>query len=359
MLIRSVNKTYNLARQISTLNVGNITEEIIERSDYPLSKCHTIIDSKTIGVLGYGPQGRSQSLNLRDNNFNVKLGLRKGKSYDLALEDGWEENINLFSMEEAADKSDIVKYLLSDAGQISQWQNIYPYLTKGKTLYFSHGFGIVFDEKTNILPPDDIDVIMVAPKGAGMMLRRLYKEGSGVNVSYAIHQNATGNAKENCLALAFGIGGNNAYETTFQNETYSDLLGERCVLMGLIQGAFSAQYKVLRQRGHSPIEAYNETVEEALVSLYPLINENGMDWLYSNCSTTAQRGALDWAPIFEKNLYYIIDHCYQNISNGSEVDKVINYNKDTNYREKLNTELKNMRKTELWKVAEKLRKLQD
>ena len=344
-------------RFISTININSYTETIIERSDYPLDTCRNILNKKAIGVLGYGPQGRGQALNLRDNNFNVSVGVRKGKSFDLALEDGWEENKNLFSMEEVASKSTIIQYLLSDAGQIEHWSLLKYYLTTGKTLYFSHGFGIVFNEKTGINPPDDIDVILVAPKGAGMTVRNKFLEGSGINVSYAIEHDYTGHAKETCLALAFGIGCGHAFETTFENEVYSDLLGERCVLMGLIQGAFLAQYNILRKRGHSPTEAYNETVEEALVSLYPLIEQNGMDWLYSNCSTTAQRGALDWAPIFENVLSGVIDNCYTNIVNGNEANRVIKCNSDKNYREKLEEELNTIKNQELWKTAEQLRNL--
>ena len=232
-----------------------------------------------------------------------------------------------------------------------------PSLSESKTLYFSHGFGIVFNGQTKINPPEDIDVIMVAPKGAGMTVRDKFLEGKGINVSYAIHQDYTGKAKDTCLSLAFGIGCGNAFETTFKKEVYSDLVGERCVLMGMIQGAFCAQYDVLREKGHSPAEAYNETVEEALVSLYPLINDQGMDWLYRNCSTTAQRGALDWAPVFEKALKPIIEDCYTKVKNGHEVKKLIEINKDIEYNDKLSKELDDINKHELWVVAKKMRNL--
>lgn len=351
-------KTIKPARYAHTGIVKNIlNEEIVTRQDYPLSKCSNIIGNKTISVIGYGPQARSQSLNLRDNGFNVIIGSRYGESYSKALSDGWKKNVNLFSIEDAAKRGNIIKYLLSDVGQIKQWPNISPYLTAKKTLYFSHGFGIAFNDQTKIYPSKNIDVIMVAPKGAGMTVRDKYLEGKGINVSYAIHNDATGNAKNTCLALAFGIGGGNAFETTFKKEVYSDLVGERCVLMGMIQGAFSAQYQVLRERGHSPLEAYNETVEEALVSLYPLINDKGMDWLYSNCSTTAQRGALDWAPVFEKALKPIINDCYNSVANGTEVRKTITSNSNPNYRERLNKELNDIDSQELWVIAKKMREL--
>lgn len=343
-------------RNISSLTINDINEQIIERKDYPIKKCQEILNNKTISVVGYGPQGRGQALNLRDNGFNVNLGLRSGKSYQQALEDNWIPGENLFSIEESVDRSNIIQYLLSDAGQVSQWNNIYPYLSENKVLYFSHGFGIVYSDKTEIKPPENIDVVLVAPKGSGLTVREKFIEGKGINASYAIHQNYSGNAYEICKSLAFSIGCGYLFETTFQKEVYSDLLGERCVLMGLIQGAFLAQYNILRKNGHSPSEAYNETVEEALESLFPLISDKGMDWLYSNCSTTAQRGALDWAPIFENAIKPVIDECYESIKNGLEADRVLSSNSEKNYRDKLDNELREISNQELWQVAKKIRK---
>ena len=353
MLIRRPNL---FSRCFATVKINNISESIIERQAYPKKLCQEILKDKTISVIGYGPQGKCQALNLRDNGFNVILGLREGNSYLEAINDGWKKNENLFNIEEAANKGNIIKYLLSDIGQIKQWENIYPYLTKDKTLYFSHGFGITFNDQTKIEPPDNIDVVMVAPKGAGMTVRNQFLEGKGINVSYAIHQDFTGEAKDTCLALAFSIGCGHAFETTFKKEVYSDLVGERCMLMGLIQGAFSAQYKVLREKGHGPIEAYNETVEEALVSLFPLINDKGMDWLYENCSVTAQRGALDWAPKFEKILTPLIEECYDNVENGNEVRKLIKDNVGSKYNDKLSKDLEAITNQELWKTAKEMRK---
>ena len=344
-------------RFITTIDINGFKEDIIERSDYPLDKCRNILNNEEISIIGYGPQARGQSLNLRDNKIDVNIGIRKGKSWDKALEDGWEEGKNLFEIEEACQKGSIIQYLLSDAGQIKQWNNISQYLNEGKTLYFSHGFGITYNKHTNINPPAKIDVVMVAPKGAGSTVRSEFLKGNGINASYSIYQDYTGNAKDKCLAIAFGLGCGHAFETTFKNEVYSDLTGERCVLMGLIQGAFSAQYKVLRERGHSPSEAYNETVEEALVSLFPLISEQGMDWLYANCSTTAQRGALDWAPRFENVLKPVIEDCYGRVKSGLETEIVINKNSESNYRDKLNKELDEIANQELWLTAKQLRKL--
>ena len=344
-------------RQVHTFSVNGINEKIYQRADFPLNKCLKILKNTPISIIGYGPQGQGQALNLKDSGFNVLIGLRKGSSWDKALKDGWIENKNLFSIEEAADKGNIIQYLLSDVGQIKQWDKVKSFLTEGKSLYFSHGFAINFHKTTKIIPPKNIDVMLVAPKGAGSTVRSQFLAGTGINVSYAIHQDYTGEAFQKCMALAFGIGCGHAFETTFEKEVVSDLTGERCVLMGLIQGAFLAQYNVLREKGHSPSEAYNETVEEALVSLYPLISDKGMDWLYANCSTTAQRGALDWAPKFEQALKPVIEDCYESVLNGTEVQRVVDTNSKNNYRELLNKELENMADQELWKVAKILREL--
>lgn len=354
---QTINMIKPFKRTISTISINGINEVIMERSDYPISKCQEILSDKLISVIGYGPQGRGQSLNLRDNGINVCLGLRKGPSWDKALEEGWTEGKDLFEMEEACDKGNVIQYLLSDVGQIQQWEKVKPYLKENDTLYFSHGFGITYKDKTNIIPPDNIDVTLVAPKGAGSTVRNHFLNGSGINTSFAIHQDYSGKAKENTLALAFAIGCGHAFETTFEKEVYSDLTGERCVLMGLIQGAFLAQYNVLREKGHSPSEAYNETVEEALESLYPLISAQGMDWLYANCSTTAQRGALDWAPRFEGVLKPVIEECYNSVLDGTEADIVIKANSTSDYREKLNKELKEIDSQELWQAAKVLRNL--
>lgn len=338
-------------RTISTIKVDNYTENIYTTKDYPLNKCLDVLKNDQISVIGYGPQGRGQSLNLRDNNFNVILGLRKGNSWDMALNDGWQPNVNLFEIDEATYKGTIICNLLSDAGQVSQWDVIKNNLHVCNTLYFSHGFGLTFSEITNIDPPNNIDIVMVSPKGSGLTLRDKYLNGLGLNSSFAIEQNYTDNAFSKTLSLAFGIGSKQAFETTFKKEVYSDLVGERCVLMGLIQGVFMAQYKLLRNKGHSPCEAYNETVEEALDSLYPLINEKGMDYLYRNCSTTAQRGAIDWAPIFEQNVYPIMEKCYEQVVSGEEAKKVIQSNTDIDYRNKLNKELDDISNSELWTVS--------
>ena len=293
---------------MAKINFAGTIEEVVTREEFPLEKAREILKDKTISVIGYGVQGPGQSLNLKDNGFNVIIGQRKNsRSWDKAIDDGWIEGENLFEIEEACKRGSIIQYLLSDAGQIQMWPIIKKYLTKGKTLYFSHGFGITYKEQTNIIPPSDIDVILVAPKGSGTSLRRLFVEGNGLNSSFAIYQDHTGNARDNVIALGIGVGSGYLFETTFKKEVYSDLTGERGTLMGAIQGLFAAQYDILRKKGHSPSEAFNETVEEATQSLYPLIAENGMDWMYANCSTTAQRGALDWWKKFRDAVYPVFE----------------------------------------------------
>ncbi len=347
----------SLAYQVK---IGNIYENIYSKKNMPMQKCRNILKNDVIGTLGYGPQGRAQSLNLRDNGFNVILGLRKGNSWNAAIQDKWEPGHNLFEISNAAKKSNIIQYLLSDAGQIELWPEINPYLTTGKTLYFSHGFGIVYTKQTGIIVPPNIDVVLAAPKGPGIKLREKFVESNGkhgVNTSIAVHQNWSGRAAKRVLALAFGIGSHHVFETTFKREVYSDLTGERCVLMGLIQAAFKAQYDVLRANNHSPIEAFNETVEEALQSLYPIINQQGMDWMFRNCSTTAQRGAIDWSHKFEKVLKPVIEECYKSVKTGKETKRVIANNSNKNYRKNLEHELNEIDNQEIWQVGKIVREL--
>ncbi len=342
---------------MKTIEIGGHQETIIERSDFPIEKCHQILKDEITAILGYGPQGRGQGLNMRDQGFKVILGIRKGRSWDKAVADGWQAGVNLFEVEEAAKRGTIIQFLLSDAGQIAMWPTVKDNLEAGNALYFSHGFGIVFNKDTHIIPPENVDVMLVAPKGSGLTVRTHFESGRGINSSWALHQDYTGKAKERCVATAFAIGSGHLFETTFEAETHSDLTGERCVLMGLIQGAFLAQYEVLRDNGHSPSEAFNETIEEALQSLYPLVSEKGMDWMYSNCSTTAQRGALDWAPRFRDVLKPVIAECYQKVTSGEEARRSIESNSKSDYREKLEVELEAVNNQEMWQAGRVLRAL--
>ncbi|MGX7591378.1 ketol-acid reductoisomerase [Candidatus Karelsulcia muelleri] len=340
------------------IKIGSNYEEIITKKEFSLNKAREILSNEIIAVIGYGVQGPGQALNLKDNGFNVIIGQRKkSKSWEKALKDGWIANETLFEIEEAAEKGSIIMFLLSDAAQIDLWPKIKKFLSPGKGLYFSHGFGLTFNKKTKIFPPKEIDIFLVAPKGSGTSLRRLFKEGKGLNSSYAIYQNYTGNAEERALAIGIGIGSAFLFKTTFQKEVYSDLTGERGTLMGAIQGIFSAQYQVLRENGHSPSEAFNETVEELTQSLMPLIAEKGMDWMYENCSTTAQRGALDWWKKFRDINISLFRELYQDVASGKEAERTISLNSKSNYREILNKELKEIKNSELWKAGEEIRKL--
>tara|TARA_B100000575_G_scaffold294556_1_gene311480 strand:- start:3770 stop:4816 length:1047 start_codon:yes stop_codon:yes gene_type:complete len=343
---------------MALLDFGGVEEEVVTREEFPLAKAIKTLKDETIAILGYGVQGPGQALNLKDNGFNVIVGQRKGsKTWDKAVADGWVPGETLFEIEEACKQGTILQYLLSDAGQISVWPTVKKHLSPGKALYFSHGFGVTFNERTGIVPPDNVDVILVAPKGSGTSLRRMFQEGRGLNSSFAILQDSTGCAKERVLALGIGVGSGYLFPTTFKKEVYSDLTGERGTLMGAIQGIFAAQYEVLRANGHSPSEAFNETVEELTQSLMPLVAENGMDWMYANCSTTAQRGALDWWKKFKDATKPVFEDLYKEVATGNEAQKSIDSNSKEDYREKLEIELAELRDSEMWKAGKTVRTL--
>jgi ketol-acid reductoisomerase len=345
-------------RGVKTLDFAGTKEVVYERSDWPLPKLQEYFKNDTLALIGYGSQGHGQGLNARDNGLNVIIGVREnGESWKQAMEDGWVPGETLFPIEEAINKGTIIMNLLSDAAQSQTWPQIAPLITKGKTLYFSHGFSVVYKDDTHVIPPTDVDVILVAPKGSGRTVRTLFKEGRGINSSIAVWQDVTGKAKEKAIALGVAVGSGYMYETTFQKEVYSDLYGERGVLMGGIQGMFLAQYKVLRKNGHSPSEAFNETVEEATQSLYPLIGAKGMDYMYNACSTTARRGALDWAPIFEEANLPIFEKLYESVRNGTETRKSLEYNSRDTYRQDLAKELAEIDNQEIWRAGKVVRSL--
>lgn len=343
---------------MATMNFGGVEEQVVTREEFPLEKAVEVMKNETIAIIGYGVQGPGQGLNLRDNGFNVIVGQRKdSKTWDKAIADGWVPGETLFEIEEACKRATVIQYLLSDAAQIAVWPTIKPHLTAGKALYFSHGFGITYKERTGIIPPADVDVILVAPKGSGTSLRRMFLQGRGLNSSYAIFQDATGRAKERVVALGIGVGSGYLFETNFKREVYSDLTGERGTLMGAIQGILLAQYEVLRENGHTPSEAFNETVEELTQSLMPLFAENGMDWMYANCSTTAQRGALDWMGPFHDATKPVFEKLYKEVACGNEAQRSIDSNSQPDYREKLEEELKALRESEMWRTGAVVRKL--
>lgn len=334
-------------------------EEVVERADYPVTKIKETFASDKFAVVGYGVQGKAQSLNMRDNGVeNVVIGVREGgRSWEMAKSDGWVPGKSLLPIEQAIDDATVVMYLLSDAGQKSMWPTVKPYLTTGKTLYFSHGFSVQFKDDTGVVPPEDIDVILCAPKGSGTTVRNLFLEGKGINSSVAVFQDYSGKARDRAFCLGVAIGSGYLYETTFRKEVLSDLTGERGVLMGAIQGLFRAQYDVLRERGHSPSEAFNETVEEATQSLYPLVANNGMDWMYANCSTTAQRGALDWSHKFFEANKPLFNKLYDEVENGNEARRTLESMGKETYAEDLEVELKEIRESEMWRAGITVRSL--
>jgi len=343
---------------MAKIDFGGVIENVITSDEFTLEKANQVLKDEVVAVIGYGVQGPGQALNMKDNGVNVIIGQREGgQSWEKAVKDGFVPGTNLFPIEEAAKKGTIIQYLLSDAGQVEQWPKIKECLNDGDALYFSHGFGIVYKDQTKIIPPQNVDVILVAPKGSGRTVRTNFLDGSGINSSYAIFQDYTGRAEERTLALGITVGSGYLFPTTFEKEVYSDLTGERGVLMGCLAGVMESQYNVLRKNGHSPSEAFNETVEELTQSLIRLVAENGMDWMYGNCSTTAQRGALDWAPRFKKAVDPVFEELYQSVLSGKETEIVLKSNSNPNYRQNLQKELDQIKNSEMWKAGAAVRSL--
>jgi len=344
---------------MAKINFGGVEEEVVTREEFPLEKAREVLQDEVIAVVGYGVQGPAQSLNMRDNGFNIIVGQapEHGDYWQKAIDDGWTPDETLFPIGEAVERATVVQYLISDAAQKLLWPTVKPRLNEGDALYFSHGFSIVYKDQTGIVPPNNVDVIMVAPKGSGTSVRRNFLEGSGINSSFAVHQDATGRARERCIAIGIGIGSGYLFPTTFENEVYSDLTGERGLLMGALAGVMEAQYNCLREHGHSPSEAFNETVEELTQSLIKLVAENGMDWMYANCSTTAQRGALDWRHRFREAVEPVFDELYKRVKDGTETRIVLEANSQPDYAEKLREELDEIKNSEMWRAGTAVRSL--
>lgn len=344
---------------MAEINFGGVVENVITRGEFPMEKARRILESETIAVIGYGVQGPAQALNMKDNGFNVIVGQAKEFQNDWtrAVDDGWVAGVDLFDIEEAAQKATVLQILVSDAAQKVIWPVIKRCLNPGNVLYFSHGFSIVYKDQTDVIPPGNVDVVMVAPKGSGTSVRRNFLSGAGINASFAVSQDYTGQAKERTLALGIAIGAGFLFPTTFEKEVHSDLTGERGVLMGALAGIMEAQYEVLRNNGHSPSEAFNETVEELTESLIKLVGENGMDWMYANCSATAQRGALDWKPKFKEAVLPVFNELYERVANGKETARVLSSCGAENYQEQLTKELDNLGKSEMWLAGKATRNL--
>jgi ketol-acid reductoisomerase len=343
---------------MATFDFGGMMEEVVKDDEFPLQRAREVLKNEVVAVIGYGVQGPGQALNMRDNGIRVIVGQRTGgKSWQRALDDGFVPGETLFSPEEATRRATVVQYLLSDAGQVAMWPKIKACLSEGNTLYFSHGFAIVYKDQTGIIPPPNVDVVLVAPKGSGRTVRTNFLNGSGINASFAIFQDYTGRAREKTLALGIAIGSGYLFPTTFEREVVSDLTGERGILMGALAGVMEAQYTLLRKHGHTPSEAFNETVEELTQSLIVLVGEKGMDWMFANCSTTAQRGALDWAPRFRDAVAPVFDELYQRVKSGQETRRVLEANSTPDYREKLDRELAVMHNSEMWRAGAAVRSL--
>ncbi len=344
---------------MASINFGGTVEEVITREEFSLEKAQNVLANETVAVIGYGVQGPAQALNMRDNGIRVIIGQAQhdGKYWEKAIADGWVPGETLFPIEEAVKRGTIIQYLVSDAAQMLLWPTVKANLKAGDALYFSHGFSVVYNDQTGVVAPADVDVIMAAPKGSGTSVRANFLAGSGINSSFAVHQDYTGRAEERAIALGIAIGSGYLFPTTFQKEVYSDLTGERGILMGALAGVMEAQYNLLRSKGHSPSEAFNETVEELTQSLIRLVDKNGMDWMYANCSTTAQRGALDWRHAFRKAVEPVFEDLYESVENGEEVRVVLAANSSADYKEKLDAELKEMRESEMWQAGAAVRSL--
>lgn len=344
---------------MAKIKFGTEEENVVTREEFPVSKALEILKDEIIAVIGYGVQGPAQAMNMRDNGFKVIIGQAPEfkSDWDKAIKDGWIPGETLFPVVEAVKKATIIQFLVSDAAQRLLWPSIKPCLNEGDALYFSHGFSITFKEQTDVIPPANIDVIMAAPKGSGASVRTNFLAGTGINSSYAVFQDYTGRAMDRTLAVGIAIGSGYMFPTTFENEVYSDLTGERGVLMGALAGIIEAQYKVLRDNGHSPSESFNETVEELTQSLIRLVDQNGMDWMYSNCSATAQRGALDWRHKFREATLPVFEDLYHSVKTGVETKRVLDSTSSIDYKDFLEIELKEMRESELWTAGAAVRKL--
>jgi ketol-acid reductoisomerase len=344
---------------MAKIDFGGVVEDVVTRDEFSLEKAQNVLKDEVVAVLGYGVQGPAQALNMRDNGIKVIVGgdPERKRSWGKAVDDGWVPGETLFSWEEAMQRGTIIQYLVSDAAQMLLWPRIGACLKEGDALFFSHGFGVVYNDQTGIVPPEFVDVIMVAPKGSGASVRANYLAGSGINSSFAVLQDHTGRALERTLAVGIAIGSGYLFPTTFRNEVHSDLTGERGVLMGALAGIMEAQYLTLRGHGHTPSEAFNETVEELTQSLIRLVDQNGMDWMYENCSATARRGALDWRHRFRDAVMPVFGELYESVVSGEETRIVLESNSAPDYKEKLDEELREMRESEMWAAGAAVRSL--
>jgi ketol-acid reductoisomerase len=319
-----------------------------------------------VAILGYGPQGQGQGLNLRDNGFNVFLGLRERYSeegeektgWEKALEDGWKPEKNLFSIEEAASRGVIVADLISDAGQVSTWEKIKPHLTRGKAFYVSHGMSIHFHEQTRIVPPDGVDVIMVAPKGAGSTVRSNFINGSGINSSFAVERNYTGSAPDRVKAMGRGIGSGYMFETTAAREAISDHFGERFVLLGGTAAAAEGSYQKEACHPISSELAFAESSEQLTQVIIPLIGKGGAGVIYEQAKASSKLETLLAHQVAALQACRpTVRRLYEDVDSGKEAATALRENSAPDYRERLRRELDELDGAEIWQAGTRVRKM--
>jgi len=345
------------------VNFGGVEEDITTKADddFPLTKAREVLKDETIAVIGYGVQGPAQSLNMRDNGLNVIVGQsndpRFKKDWDKAVKDGWKPGETLFPVEESVEKGTIVQYLVSDAAQKILWEeHVEPNLKPGDALYFSHGFSIVFSDQTKVVPPEGVDVIMVAPKGTGGSVRRLFVDKRGINSSYAVERDATGRALERTLAIGIGIGSGYLFPTTFKNEVLSDLTGERAVLLGEIWGLAEACYYSLLAQGSSPGAAFVKSSEQLTQVILPLIGEKGVDAIYEQAQIADELGTVkEYQDAARKAAIPLMNRLYKSVKSGEETAVVLRANSAKDYDKRLKAELAGIDGSDMWKVGAGIR----
>lgn len=341
------------------INFGGVLEDVVTREEVPLEKARDILKDETIAVVGYGVQGPAQSMNMKDNGFNVIVGQdpKFEKDWNKALADGWVPGQTLFPVEEAVQKGTIIQYLVSDAAQKMIWPtHVKPNLKAGDALYFSHGFSIVYKDQTGVIPPGGIDVIMVAPKGAGSSVRANFLAGSGINSSYAVFQDSTGRALERTLAVGIGVGSGFLFPTTFQNEVYSDLTGERAILLGELWGIAEASYYALLKEGLNPETAFIGSSEQLTQVILPLIGAKGANAIYEQARIAEELGTVKvYQDAARTAVKPVMDVLYKSVAAGDETATVLRKNSRKDYDTQLATELAALDGAEMWKVGADVR----
>ncbi len=352
------------------VDFDGVKETVWTKEEFTLEKALSTLKGETIAVLGYGSQGPGQSLNLKDNGFNVIVGQResyhkpgeKPTSWEKALEDKWEPGKNLFSsLGEAAQRGTIIANLLSDAGQKMTWPSLEKYVESGKTLYFSHGFGIHFHGHTGIRPGEGVDVIMVAPKGAGLSVREDFINQRGINASYAVERDYSGRALEKTLAIGIGIGSGYLFKNTFRNEVVEDHFGERAFLLGETFGIAEASYKALRLKDDMPMaEAFIHSSEQITQVILPLIGRGGAAEIYKQALAAGELGTvLRYQEIIKQVTRPFLETLYKSVESGVQAKIALDSNSNPHYRQNLDAELDGINNSEMWRTGKMVREKTD